>query len=240
MIERGAARRHRRRPPASEAQAPCPAAGCRRRSRGARPLSRQLAADAGARRRHRRARANASGRSRARAARSRGCAAEGGGRAHACWACSRSATRSRPARREAIARLHAQGVKTVMLSGDNRGSAEAAARALGIDEVRAEVLPADKAQTVSELRGTGQGDRDGRRRHQRRAGARRGRRRHRDGDRHRRGDAHGRHHADARRPAAGGRRDRHLAPHLRARSARTCSGRSSTTWSASRSPRSGS
>jgi Cu+-exporting ATPase len=55
--------------------------------------------------------------------------------------------------REAIAALHAQGVKTVMLSGDNRGSAEAAARALGIDEVRAEVLPADKAQTVAKLRG---------------------------------------------------------------------------------------
>ncbi len=57
--------------------------------------------------------------------------------------------------REAIAALHAQGVKTVMLSGDNRGSAEAAARALGIDEVRAEVLPADKAQVVSGLRGKG-------------------------------------------------------------------------------------
>jgi len=57
--------------------------------------------------------------------------------------------------REAIAALHAQGVKTVMLSGDNRGSAEAAARALGIDEVRAEVLPADKAQVVSALRGKG-------------------------------------------------------------------------------------
>ncbi len=57
--------------------------------------------------------------------------------------------------REAIAQLQAQGVRTVMLSGDNRGSAEAAARALGIDEVRAEVLPADKAQAVSDLRGKG-------------------------------------------------------------------------------------
>jgi Cu+-exporting ATPase len=55
--------------------------------------------------------------------------------------------------REAVAALHAQGVTTVMLSGDNRGSAEAAARALGIDEVRAEVLPADKAQIVAGLRG---------------------------------------------------------------------------------------
>jgi len=55
--------------------------------------------------------------------------------------------------REAISALHAQGIRTVMVSGDNRGSAEAAARALGIDEVRAEVLPADKAQAVSALRG---------------------------------------------------------------------------------------
>jgi Cu+-exporting ATPase len=54
--------------------------------------------------------------------------------------------------REAIAALHAHGVKTVLLTGDNRGSAEAAARALGIDEVKAEVLPADKAQAVSALR----------------------------------------------------------------------------------------
>jgi Cu+-exporting ATPase len=59
----------------------------------------------------------------------------------------------KPGAREAIAALHAHGVRTVMLSGDNRGSAEAAARALGIDEVRAEVLPADKAQVVSGLRG---------------------------------------------------------------------------------------
>jgi Cu+-exporting ATPase len=57
--------------------------------------------------------------------------------------------------REAIAHLHAQGVRTVMLSGDNRGSAEAAARALGIDEVRAEVLPGDKASAVADLRGKG-------------------------------------------------------------------------------------
>ena len=57
--------------------------------------------------------------------------------------------------RETIAALHAQGIRTVMVSGDNRGSAEAAARALGIDEVKAEVLPADKAQAVSALRGKG-------------------------------------------------------------------------------------
>ena len=52
----------------------------------------------------------------------------------------------------AIATLHAQGVRTVLVSGDNRGAAEAVARALGIDDVRAEVLPADKAQVVAALR----------------------------------------------------------------------------------------
>jgi len=57
--------------------------------------------------------------------------------------------------RGAVALLQRQGVKTVMLTGDNRGSAAAAAQALGIDEVRAEVLPADKAQAVAELKGPG-------------------------------------------------------------------------------------
>jgi Cu+-exporting ATPase len=42
-----------------------------------------------------------------------------------------------------------------MLTGDNRGSAAAAAQALGIDEYRAEVLPEDKARVVAELRGPG-------------------------------------------------------------------------------------
>jgi Cu+-exporting ATPase len=57
--------------------------------------------------------------------------------------------------REAVAALHGQGVKTIMLTGDNRGSATSAAQALGIDEVRAEVLPADKARAVAELKGPG-------------------------------------------------------------------------------------
>ncbi len=52
----------------------------------------------------------------------------------------------------AIGQLHALGVRTVLLSGDNRGAATAVARALGIDDVRAEVLPADKAQVVAALR----------------------------------------------------------------------------------------
>ncbi|PNG49036.1 Copper-transporting P-type ATPase (plasmid) [Variovorax sp. WDL1] len=44
----------------------------------------------------------------------------------------------------AIERLHAQGIKTVLATGDNRGSADAIARTLKIATVRAEVLPEDK------------------------------------------------------------------------------------------------
>jgi P-type Cu+ transporter len=61
----------------------------------------------------------------------------------------------KPAARDAVARLHALGVKTVMLSGDNRGAAEAVARELGIDDCRAEVLPGDKAAAVQALRADG-------------------------------------------------------------------------------------
>ncbi len=52
----------------------------------------------------------------------------------------------------AVARLKAQGLHTVLISGDNRGSAEAVARQLGIDDVLADVLPADKAAEVMRLR----------------------------------------------------------------------------------------
>jgi Cu+-exporting ATPase len=52
----------------------------------------------------------------------------------------------------AIRRLQAQGLRTVMVSGDSRASAEALARTLGIAEVHAEVLPADKAALVDSLR----------------------------------------------------------------------------------------
>jgi Cu+-exporting ATPase len=58
--------------------------------------------------------------------------------------------------RDAIARLHALGIETVMLTGDNRGSAESVTRELGIRQFRAEVLPGDKAAVVQELRGAGQ------------------------------------------------------------------------------------
>jgi Cu+-exporting ATPase len=53
---------------------------------------------------------------------------------------------------QAVARLRAQGLRVVMVSGDNQGAAESMARTLGIDEVRAEVLPGDKARVVGELK----------------------------------------------------------------------------------------
>jgi P-type Cu+ transporter len=59
---------------------------------------------------------------------------------------------AKPEAAAAIAALHAQGVRCVLVSGDNRGAAEAVARRLGIDEVHAEVLPGDKAQVVAALR----------------------------------------------------------------------------------------
>lgn len=57
--------------------------------------------------------------------------------------------------RAAVDRLHELKVRVVMLTGDNQGAAQAVARELGIDEVRAEVLPADKAAVVQALRAEG-------------------------------------------------------------------------------------
>jgi len=61
----------------------------------------------------------------------------------------------KPAAREAVARLRALGVRTTMLTGDNAGSASAAAAELGISDVRADVLPGDKAAAVQALRAGG-------------------------------------------------------------------------------------
>ena len=61
----------------------------------------------------------------------------------------------KPGAKDAIAALRARGIKTVMISGDNRGAAEAMARRLGLlpeaNEVMAEVLPGDKAAAIVAL-----------------------------------------------------------------------------------------
>jgi Cu+-exporting ATPase len=56
---------------------------------------------------------------------------------------------------EAIAGLHEQGIRVVMLTGDNRTTANAVAKTLGIDEVEAEVLPDRKSEVVRRLREEG-------------------------------------------------------------------------------------
>jgi Cu+-exporting ATPase len=55
----------------------------------------------------------------------------------------------------AIRELHEFGLRVVMLTGDNRRTAEAIARRLGIDEVHAEILPDQKAAAVAELQAAG-------------------------------------------------------------------------------------
>jgi Cu+-exporting ATPase len=57
--------------------------------------------------------------------------------------------------KSAIEDLHALGLTVIMATGDNPRTAEAVARELGIDEVRAGVLPEDKKRLVEELRAKG-------------------------------------------------------------------------------------
>ena len=61
----------------------------------------------------------------------------------------------RPEARDAVADLQRMGVKVAMITGDARQVAEAVARDLGIDEVFAEVLPEDKAESVADLQRRG-------------------------------------------------------------------------------------
>jgi Cu+-exporting ATPase len=57
--------------------------------------------------------------------------------------------------REAIEMLHQEGLRIVMVTGDNRTTADAVARQLGVDDVRADVLPAQKREIVQQLQREG-------------------------------------------------------------------------------------
>ena len=57
---------------------------------------------------------------------------------------------------EAIEQLHQMGIETVMITGDNRRTAQAIAQSVGINKVLAEVLPEDKAEEVRQLQASGQ------------------------------------------------------------------------------------
>ena len=56
---------------------------------------------------------------------------------------------------EAIRQLHADGVRIVMLTGDNRTTAEAVGRRLGLEDIEAEVLPEQKVEVVKRLQAEG-------------------------------------------------------------------------------------
>ncbi|MNV18295.1 putative copper-transporting ATPase PacS [compost metagenome] len=61
----------------------------------------------------------------------------------------------KPGALQAVQQLNARHISSHLLTGDNRGSAKVVAEALGITDVHAEVLPADKAATVAALKKTG-------------------------------------------------------------------------------------
>lgn len=65
------------------------------------------------------------------------------------------ADKIKPTSADAISKLHSMNVKTMMLTGDNRLTAEAIAKEAGVDDVTAEVLPQDKERVVDGLRKNG-------------------------------------------------------------------------------------
>ncbi len=61
----------------------------------------------------------------------------------------------KPSAKAAIDQLHAQGLQVIMMTGDNKATAEAVAKELNIDQVFAEVMPEEKAAKVKELQSQG-------------------------------------------------------------------------------------
>lgn len=71
------------------------------------------------------------------------------------WGVMGFADTPKPSAAQAVAALKAIGVTSVMVTGDRMGAARAVAGTLGIETIRAEVLPADKAAVVAELKASG-------------------------------------------------------------------------------------
>ncbi len=61
----------------------------------------------------------------------------------------------KPSTSEAIRLLHEEGIQVVMVSGDHQQTAQAVAQKLGIDEVKAEVLPEEKSRIIQQLQAEG-------------------------------------------------------------------------------------
>lgn len=62
----------------------------------------------------------------------------------------------KPEARAAVASLNELGIQTIMITGDNAGSAKTVANALGLSQFLAQVLPADKASAITQLKGENQ------------------------------------------------------------------------------------
>ncbi|MFG6465880.1 heavy metal translocating P-type ATPase [Roseateles sp. BYS87W] len=75
--------------------------------------------------------------------------------AHRALAAFAVADTARATSRDAVAELHALGVRTVMLTGDNPATAQAIAAQVGITDVRAQLMPHDKLQLVAALQSEG-------------------------------------------------------------------------------------
>jgi len=85
------------------------------------------------------------------------CPDDGEGRAWQVVAALAFGDALKPGAAQAVADLHALGVRTVIISGDSRQAAQAIARQVGIQEVMAEVLPGDKADHIRRLQRDAQG-----------------------------------------------------------------------------------